>query len=144
MKEITLPSGKYLMVELLDDACDFEIKERVSMPHLFYHYSRPHRVIPQPWYELLPFGNWQIIGKADEIDWSGIAEKDTDGNGEQGFINYTGDYGKKDSVWYGCFQFYTATESGHSLLSSHGMKPETTLLLRLIPSGLAIDSTKVK
>jgi len=135
MKEITLPSGKYLMMEVPEDAKDFIIDAELFYKASFLG-SLPNIGHTKP----LPPGNWQIIGKADEMGedkWFNIVEHHLYpfDNNIAGFENYNDE---------GYLSLITATQSGHSLLSSHGMKPETTLMLRLIPSGLAIDSTKVK
>lgn len=75
--------------------------------------------------EVLPLGQWEIIGKGNEIKeevWEDIAE----------CISAKNDLWKRyDGNTYWSDLFKTATESGHSLIKSHGMKPETTLILKL-------------
>lgn len=70
---------------------------------------------------------WEIIGKADcltEKYWEGIVET------HQGCVkDYVTSAKSSNSVTY-CHE-WTFTKSGHSLLASHGLKPETTLILKL-------------
>lgn len=82
-------------------------------------------------YEVKSFnGLWEIIGKGNEITeevWAQILVKE-DLYWEMSYRRYP-EPGQELA-----FQEHiadTATESGHSLIKSHGMKPETTLILKL-------------
>lgn len=120
MKQIQLNSGVFLLVEVPEDAYDFVIDD-----DLYY------KKAGVPCVKNLN-GQWEIIGKGNEITeevWRGIVEE-LHGH----FLEYdrTSEYYTVglDKI-YGKTYFNTATESGHSWIKSHGMKPETTLILKL-------------
>lgn len=83
----------------------------------------------------IPPGQWEIIGRADQLGEEQcyeIVESDQywDGAPEDhglGAVRYYRDYPEelRDSC------LFTATESLASLVASHGMKLETTLVLKL-------------
>lgn len=70
-------------------------------------------------------GKWKLIGKGDalsEEEWRGVVPGPP-------FCSYTPQNildKKCGGVW-----FATAKESGHSLLASHNLRPETTVFLKL-------------
>lgn len=82
----------------------------------------------------LPPGQWQILGLGNQLteeQWKGIVgishenvKIDWDVVEEWVYGNIYKDYELKDSL------YYTATESGLSLLTSKGLKPQNTLILK--------------
>jgi hypothetical protein len=143
MKDIQLPSGKYLLVEVSLIAFNFRLGKSEKLKGKMFA-SCP--VTSGFTYEL-PSGNWQIIGKADSLsedDWKGIVEplfsneEINDGHyhyeidlNPMPYKNYNWNTEKDDGREFSSFD--TSVESGHSLIASHSMKPETTLILKLNP-----------
>lgn len=84
----------------------------------------------------LPPGQWQIVGLGNQLteeQWKGIVEWYEDSNDS----SYDPQY--NETTYFNVFKDYvtgdegevdTATESGLSLLTSKGLKPENTLILK--------------
>lgn len=116
MKEVNLPSGEYLLVEIPENTIDIYVADP---RYLSFRKSNGERTHVQY------IGNWEVIGTANELTWGdkvGIIESENDGSGLGGW-------------WY---KIYTRSEimtksadkSFESLIKFHSMKPETTLILR--------------
>lgn len=127
MKQITLPSGEYLLVEVPRWAT-FNLLQS-NHGSLLQVWDRDYQDLKMNESQL-PSGNWQIIGKADSLsedDWKGIVE--TKHGGFAGHLKGFKDYSPK-YIYVDKDPISTAKESGHSLIESHQMKPETTLILK--------------
>lgn len=117
MREIQLPSGKYLLVE---------VPERTTAKQFFIHYDRVwvDSTYPKDYFsKRMPTGQWAIVGKASELteqQWKGIVDR--------GF--YEGNFCGYPSYELKQFFYSYAAESGQSLIKSHSMKSETTLILK--------------
>ncbi len=121
MTPLTLPSGKYLLVTVPEDALDIEVipdKVDASWPDYLKFVSLKEDMCAH-W--RLPPGRWQLIGKGGELSeeqWKGIVETE--------YIEDIGhfpiDYETEESD---CSSY---TESGLSLLRSHGMNENTIIL----------------
>lgn len=116
--------GYLLVDDLPRDAKDFVIDGELFFKAHFFGLNSISRMVK------LPPGQWEIIGKGNEITeevWAQILVKE-DLYWEMSYRRYP-EPGQELA-----FQEHiadTATESGHSLIKSHGMKPETTLILKL-------------
>lgn len=124
MKEIELPSGKYLLVEW----SKIRKARKIIDDHSIEYEVFPFRAI---YWLGIPIGKWSIIGIADELTFSdkvSIIEHENDGSGNL------------RSHWYRNYEdvdtdrwLKSPDESFKTLIASHSMKPETTLILRSIP-----------
>lgn len=125
MKQIKLNSDVFLLVDVPEDAEKFMISHAQSDNDLVCFVNGFCK-----WIKTLEPG-WEIVGKGTKITedvWRGIVEKGKVDDVE-GFNEYC-------EVWYSDYEnpgitINDATESGHSWIKSHGMKPETTLILKL-------------
>lgn len=125
---ITLPSGSYLLIEVPEDAKEIVVFDNITERFLsWYDGDDP----PHPDHgKALPSGNWELIGKGDQLSdeiIEGII-------GEWKKCYYTEDdwirgYPSYDKE-YECYE--TAKESLVSLLTHHGYKPETTVILKQV------------
>lgn len=117
MDNIKILIGNYFVVNVPEDAHEFEIDGE-----LFYKASfLGKQNIMQM--KKLPSGQWEIIGKGDilsEEQWKGIVEY------YPTTMTLYRDYSQQV---FGDDVFFTAKESGYSLLKSRGMKPENSLIL---------------
>ncbi len=117
MKELTLPSGKYLLVDGIPAGKELMLTYVYGDPDLLYKDGEGGVVFVKT----LPLAEWQLIGKGGEISeeqWKGIVETE--------YIEDIGhfpiDYETEESD---CSSY---TESGLSLLRSHGMNENTIIL----------------
>lgn len=120
-KEIQLPSGGYLLVEVPQTSTPIyqysliAIKEAgLSWLHYLDEYENDVARC-----EELHGNSCQIIGKGNELtenQWEEIIERWDSGR----YNDYSRHLARVD----------TATESGHSLIKSHSMKPEQVLILK--------------
>lgn len=134
MKHIFLPSGSYLLVETPD--YEYEIILDLQPKEDWYKIDFHMKFPPKGDYDIvgytLPSGNWDLIGKGDalkEQDWEAIVSANVNIHNTW-FRDYAHTRGSKkpDTI----FQFTTATKSGLSLLTHHGYKPETTVLIKFV------------
>lgn len=110
--------GTWIACKVPDDAYDFEIYEKESLPTALIVYTKHEHFkpgLPQP--IVIPKGEWGIVGRAWELteeQWKGIVAPLWNG-----FYNYllinepVGNYKRLVKE--------TATESGHSLLNANGI-----------------------
>lgn len=122
MEQVKLTTGEYLLVEVPEGCHEIEI-----------NYGKDKVVFWEDGFssELgLPPGQWEIIGRASELSeeqWSGIVEP-IGGWSSVLYYDYSAsgrDY--RDIIESG---LKSPTESGLSLIKSHSMNPETTLVIR--------------
>lgn len=119
MKQITLDSGSYLLVEVPEDAVDIYADNDGAEPNFIGFHIQS---VEKPYWhtEAIPFDNAELIGRCSELSewhWKRIVAKP-----EYGFYLR---YPSNDN--YTCS---TPTESGHSLIESYRMKPHGTLILK--------------
>lgn len=130
MIQIQLPSGCYLLLTVPENywAFHFEGDWVHAYPVDGGGGTKPigwHTQVPNP-------GQWSIIGKGSELkedDWKGIVPEVS---GWSRIIYYNHTASGRDYRDIVDTAFDTATNSGLSLISSHNMKPETTLILKKI------------
>lgn len=132
--EHTYNGFKWLLVEVPEDGTSFIIYQgnQLSYEHSVTGSETGSRTgfIGE---ELLPSGSWEIVGKADsmtEEQWKEIVESgvcNDSGDHGLGFFRYYREYPDELEESFG---FFSAKESGEALLLSHGLKPETTLILK--------------
>jgi len=131
MKEINLPSGRYIAVEVPEGT------KSASQVHVFagedpicFH-NEDGQIISA----FNPSGSWSLIGLASELkeeDWKGIVE------GVERFVSngrfQTKIIGFKDYERFEGSSVFknksTATESALSLLASHNLNPSTTVIIK--------------
>ena len=124
MGVLQVKHGEYLFVEVPEDAVEFEIYDKESLPLAIIVYRKDPKGlftpgIPEPHWPI-PLGNWQIISHAKDI-----TKQQTKGVVVIDRLKYGAykDYLNEKEV---CF---TAIESFESLLRSHEMKKESTIVL---------------
>lgn len=116
MTEITLPSGRYLAVELPEGAKNPRIAQ--GLPFIDFDGDGPGS-------EYLPEGQWEIVEITEEALNEVLRSKR---NGY--YYNYDpkGNMQPGLSGWQ--YHLKTIFESLHSLLRKHGLNPERTVLLK--------------
>lgn len=133
MKKVSLPSGEYLLVEVPEDAqkimlTNIQVDTDIICPDGFGGMK---------YLGSTPPGNWQIIGKAYSLnrkEWNDIVQYFPLINDDGHFCgNMYRDYTDVQQIVPDDFSLDTPTESGLSLLASHSMKPETTLIIKHQP-----------
>lgn len=126
MQKLTLPSGEYLLVEVPEDAKYIRLSLTTNSL-FFYRESYPNNIGAH-----LPSGNWQLIGKASELgkeEWKGIL-KPIENWSKELYHNYTASGRDFRDVIDSAFE--ATIDSGLSLIRSHSMNPETTIILKAI------------
>lgn len=133
MKQINVNGKELLLVEVpQNNARDFKLVSslRIEKIHVLDMFnSSLYFKFDNDWYghvhlDGISIQDWRILGsgKASEItedEWAKTAEAFVLGTALIGYCNYG-----RGEHW-----IKSATESGHSLLSLHGFKPETTVIL---------------
>jgi hypothetical protein len=120
MKQIKLPTGEYLLVEVPEDAKQFQVLNEYNV----LWYQMP--IIRGKSSKELPSGQWEIIGRASELTedhWDEIVENKWDDYADGMWWKI---YDSDQDEWGMC-----PTESGLSLIKSHSMNPSTTLILKI-------------
>lgn len=120
MTPITLPSGKYLIVDVPDYAEQIELHEEDGKSYLTYHVNSGTED-----YDILRSakapGSYTLIGvdplNLTEDEWKVVVRQY-----HNGYENY---YSQMVSL------HLTATESGSSLLTANGHKPGSAVILKV-------------
>lgn len=119
INEIKLSTGKWLMVEVPKESWNYELSNEKSM--IRYWVNSLDETFTG--YENLPTGHtYTLIGKASELiedQWRNIIPEMKVGNR---WPNKNGDY----PIW-----FYSAKDSGFSLLKAHGLSADTTVVIKI-------------
>lgn len=126
MKEIEIPSGKYLLVQVPEHSNGFQIEPRWGM--LVFYKGEPSFENMSD--RELPGDNWQIVGKANELslsDKTSIVEHENDKSGHLRSWWYKNYEGVDEDRW-----LKSPAESFKTLLTANNMESETTLILRQI------------
>lgn len=124
-KEVELPSGKYLLITVPEDVDENMKPELVGMRLQNLQWWRKP-VLANPFFIGLPPGQWQIIGKANELSeqqWKAVVDYQL-----HPFSTKVYGYTYKNQESYSPFK--KAKLAGHSLIKSHSMNPDTTLILK--------------
>ncbi len=116
MITIELPSGKYLLVTVPEDAHDFMIDDELFYKAYYMGLENIGQMIK------LPSGSWQLLGLAKDLtpnQWNDIVEKI-----KLPLLVMYKNYERKSNM------LHSPVQSGFSLLSKHNLKPETTVILK--------------
>ncbi len=131
MKQSTLPSGKYLLVdEIPKDAGGVEIPDFLMDGCQFITYCVKFGDEIEERDLCLPPGSYELVGKGDKIDeetWKGMV-KGYIYSGKISFQAYY-DYSEREPISMDDI-FSTAVESGISWIKSHGMEPGNVVILK--------------
>lgn len=114
MLDKTINGKDYLFAEVQEDANDWHFEWEEQSIFYYDDWGRQKQI------SLPDSRHYTIIGRASELNedqWQGIARELPVGNRWEN----QGDY----PIW-----FHTAKESGLCIVSSLGLKPETTLIIQ--------------
>lgn len=124
MKTINLPSGAYYFIKVPQGFFGYEVCNTKSDGLWFFVNDR----LGKNQWTKLPYGNWELFGKASDMTegkWKEIVEETFGGFG--GHIPGFKDYNPK-AIIIDAEPLETATKSGLSLLSLHGFDLNTVIL----------------